>query len=211
MDIERLDILQKIESGEVTPEEGLRLLNEVDGNSPPVSEPMPAYGNPVPAVEVLQPPASHQTFTSQSDLPNFSKFRTFSWILFGAFLILTLISANWMVQGWLANNFGWGFWLSWIPFAIGILGMATSLNSRWLHVRVTDEENGRQRNIRISMPLPLGIASWVLNANPGWLPQEVRDKHIGEVLGEINRSISRDEPFFIQVDENDQHVEIYIG
>jgi len=39
----------------------------------------------------------------------------------------------------------------------------------------------------------------------------VRAKHIGEVLGEINRSISRDEPFFIQVDENDQHVEIYIG
>jgi hypothetical protein len=47
--------------------------------------------------------------------------------------------------------------------------------------------------------------------NPSWLPQEMRNKNIGETLGEVNQSISRNEPFFIEVDEEDQHVEIYIG
>jgi len=211
MEINRLEILQKIETGEVTPEEGLRLLNEVDGNSPVTPEPMTAAAASVPEMEIFQPPVTGQAAAAKTDLPKFSKFRTISWFLFGGFLILTLISANWMVQGWLVNNFGWGFWLSWIPFGIGVLGMATSLNSRWLHLRVTENENGRRKNIRISMPLPLGLASWVLNAVPGWLPPEVREKHIGEALGEINRSITRDEPFYIEVDEDDQHVEIYIG
>lgn len=211
MDINRLEILQKIETGEVTPEEGLRLLNEVDGNLPEIPDRMAVNAAAVSEMEILQPPAASQSAADQADLPQFSKFRTLSWLLFGAFLILTLVSANWMLQGWQANNFGWGFWLSWIPFGIGVLGMATSLNSRWLHLRVTDVKDGRQKNIRISMPLPLGLASWILNAVPGWLPPEVREKHIGETLSEINRSITREEPFYIEVDENDQHVEIYIG
>ncbi|HWR66136.1 MAG TPA: hypothetical protein VN364_08450 [Bellilinea sp.] len=211
MDINRLDILQKIETGEVTPEEGLRLLNAVDGNSPVTPDRMAFDSASVPDVEILQPRVASQAAADKANLPEFSKYRTLSWLMFGAFLILTLVSANWMVQGWLANNFGWGFWLAWIPFGIGVLGMATSLNSRWLHLRVTDTGNGRQKNIRISMPLPLGLASWVLNAVPGWLPREVREKHIGEALSEINHSVSRDEPFFIAVDEDNQHVEIYIG
>jgi len=211
MDINRLEILQKIETGEVTPEEGLRLLNEVDGNSPVDPERMALDSAVVPEVEILQPRFTSQEAAAKPDLPQFSKYRTLSWLMFGAFLILTLVSANWMVQGWVMNNFGWGFWLSWIPFGIGVLGMATSLNSRWLHLRVTDLKDGRQKNIRISMPLPLGLASWILNAVSGWLPPEVREKHIGETLSEINRSISRDEPFYIEVDEDDQHVEIYIG
>lgn len=211
MDFNRLEILHKIETGEVTPEEGLRLLNAVDGNSPVMPEPLAFDTASVPEIEILQPRVASQEAADKARLPEFSKYRTLSWLMFGVSLILTLVSANWMVQGWLANNFGWGFWLSWIPFGIGVLGMATSLNSRWLHLRVTDVENGRQKNIRISMPLPLGLASWILNAFPGWLPREVREKHIGEALSEINRSITRDEPFFIEVDEADQHVEIYIG
>ena len=211
MEIERLEILRKIEAGEVSPEEGLRLLNAVDGDASETPERMGINPISSPAVEVLQPAPSGQNVHPKSDMPDFSKFRMLSWIMFGAFLILTLISANWMIQGWLTKNFGWGFWLSWIPFAVGILGMATSLNSRWLHLRVREGGNGHQKNIRISMPLPLGIASWILNANPQWLPQEVRDKHIGETLREINHSITRDEPFYLEVDEDDQHVEIYIG
>ena len=211
MDVNRPEILQKIETGEMSPEEGLRLLNAVDGDSPVMPEQMAVDYASVPEMEIIRPRDTGQSDKDKASKPEFSKYRTLSWLMFGAFLILTLVSANWMVQGWLANNFGWGFWLSWIPFGIGVLGMATSLNSRWLHLRVTEGKGGERKNIRISMPLPLGLASWVLNAVPGWLPQEVREKHIGEALSEINRSITRDEPFFIEVDEDDQHVEIYIG
>ena len=40
MEIERLEILRKIEAGEVSPEEGLRLLNAVDGDAPETPERM---------------------------------------------------------------------------------------------------------------------------------------------------------------------------
>ncbi len=34
--------------------------------------------------------------------------------------------------GW----FGWGFFLAWIPFLLGVLGILLFWNTRWLHVRV---------------------------------------------------------------------------
>lgn len=205
----RLDVLQKIERGELSPEEGLAQINAIDAGA---DQPAPAATaeEAMPAAEIITP-ARPSGSSTPIDRPDFSRFRFISWILFGVFLILTVLSASWMIQGWQAHPFGWGFWLSWIPFAIGILGMATSLNARWLHLRVTENEDGRQKNIRISMPLPLGIASWVLRANPGWLPQEMRGKNIAESLDEINKGITRDQPFYLEVDEDDEHVEIYIG
>ena len=210
MDSNRLEILQKIESGEVTPEDGLRQLNAIDEDQPTTGQ---EFASPAtdPTVEIISSGQPMQDSAPKADMPDFARFRIISWVLFGAFLLLTLISANWMIQGWQMRPYGWGFWLSWIPFAIGVLGMATSLNTRWLHVRVSEIENGKQKNIRISLPLPLGMASWFFKMNPSWLPQEVRNKNIGETLSEVNQSISRNEPFFIEVDEEDQHVEIYIG
>jgi hypothetical protein len=210
MDSHRLEILQKIESGEVTPEEGLRQLDVFDSEQL-VNEQEPASPAPDPMIEVLSLVTTGKDGPPKSELPDFSRFRIISWLLFGAFLVLTLISANWMIQGWQTHPFGWGFWLSWIPFAIGVVGMATSLNTRWLHLRVTEMENGKEKNIRISMPLPLGLASWFFKINPSWLPQEVRNKNIGETLSEVNKAVSRDEPFYIEVDEEGDHVEIYIG
>ncbi|MHB0989346.1 MAG: hypothetical protein ACYC3P_11890 [Bellilinea sp.] len=210
MDSNRLEILQKIESGEVTPEDGLRQLNAIDEDQPTTGQ---EFASPAtaPTIEAISPAHPDQGSTPDTDMPDYRRFRVISWALFGAFLLLTLISANWMIQSWQMRPYGWGFWLSWIPFAIGVLGMATSLNTRWLHVRVSEIENGKRKNIRISLPLPLGMASWFFKMNPSWLPQEVREKHIGETLSEVNQSISRNEPFFIEVDEEDQHVEIYIG
>ena len=210
MDSNRLEILQKIESGEVTPEDGLRQLNAIDGG-PLAPEQEFTSLPPDPTVEIISSSRPMQDSAPKTDMPDFARFRVISWALFGVFLLLTLISANWMIQSWQMRPYGWGFWLSWIPFAIGVLGMATSLNTRWLHIRVSEMENGKRKNIRISLPLPLGLVSWFFKMNPSWLPQGVRNQNIGETLGEVNQSISRNEPFFIEVDEEDQHVEIYIG
>lgn len=210
MDSNRLEILQKIESGEVTPEDGLRQLNAIEDAQPTTGQ---EFADPAtdPAVMVISPPHPDAGSMPDADAPDYGRFRVISWALFGAFLLLTLISANWMIQSWQIRPYGWGFWLSWIPFAIGVLGMATSLNTRWLHIRVSEMENGKRKHIRISLPLPLGLVSWFFKMNPSWLPQGMRNKNIGETLGEVNQSISRNEPFFIEVDEEDQHVEIYIG
>jgi len=214
MEMNRLEILQKIESGELSVEEGFRLLNELDGA--PAEGTQAAYaGFAQPAageiLESVPPNESMGHDSGKSDVPDFKGFRKWSWILFGVFLLLTAVSAWWMYSAWQNHPFGIGFWLTWIPFGIGVLGMATSINARWLHLRVRDKEHGEWKNIRISIPLPLGIASWVLRANPKWLPPEMREKNLGETLREIDQSISRDQPFYIEVDEEDEHVEIFIG
>jgi len=46
---------------------------------------------------------------------------------------------------------------------------------------------------------------------PQWLPQEMRDKNLGASLEYLNKSITRDQPFYLKVDEDDEQVEIFIG
>lgn len=210
--MDRLEILKKIESGELSVEEGSHLLNELDNGVPPVLPGWTSQAVEEPKVEVIVPSYASRSPNEKAEIPpDFKGYKAWSWVFFSLALLLTGISAWWMVSAWQNKPFGAGFWFSWIPFILGIIGMATSFNTRWLHVRVTDKKNGEWKNIRISLPLPLGLASWVLRIVPGWLPQEVRDKHIGETFNEINRSITRDQPFYVEVDEEDEHVEIYIG
>lgn len=57
----------------------------------------------------------------------------------------------------------------------------------------------------------VGLATWVLKMNPKWMPQEMRDKNIGASLEDLDKSITRDQPFYLKVDEDDEQVEIFIG
>ncbi len=214
MEMNRLEILQKIESGELSVEEGFRLLNELDGAQAEGTQAAYAgFAQPIAGEIVNNAPSNESAGHNAPDFtaPDFKGFRKWSWVLFGVFLLLTAVSAWWMYSAWQNHPFGIGFWLTWIPFGIGVLGMATSFNARWLHLRVREKKEGEWKTIRISFPLPLGIASSVLRAKPGWLPAEMREKNIGETLREIDRSISHDQPFYIEVDEEDEHVEIFIG
>jgi len=210
--MDRLEVLRKIESGELNLDEGSRLLNELDNNLMPDTAVYANRESDTPSVEVINSFPNGRGADGKVDVPpDFKGYKAWSWVFFSLSVLLTGISAWWMVSAWQNKPFGAGFWFSWIPFILGIIGMATSFNTRWLHVRVTEKKDGAFKNIRISLPLPLGLASWILRAVPGWLPQEVQDKHVGETLFEINRSITRDQPFYVEVDEEDQHVEIYIG
>lgn len=214
MDMSRLEILQKIESGELSVEEGARLLNQleaVQAVKAQASYAATADTAPDADPEVVATPAPVEGEFDQSTLPDFRGFKVWSWALFGLFTLITGISAWWMISSWQRHPFGWGFWLSWIPFLLGILGMVTSFNARWLHLRVTERENGEWKTFRLSFPLPLGIAVWALKSNPQWLPRGMRDKNLGVSLDELDKSFTPDQPFYLKVDEDDEHVEIFIG
>lgn len=207
MDSNRLEILKKIEMGELSVDDGFRLLNQMEADQaaevqePAVQAPPEPDAAPEPMVGEVE----------KSTMPEFPRYRIWVWVMFGFFVLLTGISAWWMVSAWQRNPFGWGFWLSWIPFLLGVLGMATSFNARWLHLRVRERKGGEWTNIRLSFPLPLGLATWVLKMNPKWMPQEMRDKNIGASLEDLDKSITRDQPFYLKVDEDDEQVEIFIG
>lgn len=214
MNQNRLDILQKIESGELSVDEGFKLLSQLEAQADGDSQAVFAAAAMPPSEEAPEAVETEVLIGEQDNstaIPDFSRFRVWSWVIFGFFVLLTGISAWWMISAWQRHPFGVGFWLSWVPFLFGVLGMISSFNARWLHVRVRNKKNGDWKSVRVDLPVPLGLAVAVLKSNPRWLPSEVRDKDMGAMLDDINRSITHDQPFYVEVDEDDEHVEVFIG
>ena len=128
--------------------------------------------------------------------------------------VLTAFSAYWIYQGYQKAGLGWGFWLSWIPFIIGLLILIFGwilMESPWLHVRIHTKEEGRFKNIVISMPLPLRIASWVFRTFGQYMPDEVKGKNIEGMLDEIEQSLKRGEPFQVEVDDKEDGEQVYVN
>jgi hypothetical protein len=219
----RLEILRKVESGKLSTEDGSCLLEELEMGLPP-DEPLQAALEPVPSapeVEIILPPAAPQagqlpqlTDLEQSRVNFWQKW----WLLpFGIGVILTLLGAYWMYLGYLSAGLGWGFWLSWIPFGVGVLitaAAARSRTARWLHVRVHEAggKDGRPHNINISLPLPISFGAWLLRTFGRWMPDDFNKQHMDEVLTMLDQALTKDAPLHVMVNEEDgDQVEVFIG
>jgi hypothetical protein len=199
----KLLILKQVEAGVLSPEEGSGLLEilDMDGSLPVEPEPIPDIITSVPhRVEV--PPIAWYWKLGWS---------LFLWLGVG----LTILSAFWMYKGYQVAGFGVGFILSWIPFILGILltyAGARLIEAHWVHIKVNSTEEGKPQNIDIAMPLPLGFVGWIFKNFGRYMPEEIRDKHVDEMLVELEKSIKNGEPFQVQVDDekDGDHVEVLI-
>ena len=222
---QRLDILRKVESGELSTEDGSRLLEELEMGLPPgPGESHPAVQEPVlpaPEIEIISLPAAPQADQAPqlTDLEA-SRFNFWQkwWLLpFSIGVVLTLLGAYWMYLGYVSAGLGWGFWLSWIPFGLGVLitaAAARSRTARWLHVRVHEGggKDGRPHNINISFPLPISFGAWVLRTFGRWMPNDFQKQHMDEVLGMLDQALTKDTPLHVMVNEEDgDQVEVFIG
>lgn len=147
-------------------------------------------------------------------LRRMEQLRRLSWIPLGVGAFILLISAYWMYAGFAAAGLGVGFWLSWLPFLVGLVILYLGfegLHSVWLHVRVRQKPGQRPAVIHISMPLPLGLISWVTRVFGGHLPRP-GNQDIGEILAMVNQGITRETPLYVHVNgDDDEQVEVYIG
>lgn len=208
-------VFDMIEKGQISADEGLRLIKAMEGHKEEVTD---VVG--IQADDSSQDlPAS--TGLEENDLPKIpeeelkrmARLKRW-WVLpFGVGLLITVLGAIWMYMGYAANGFGFGFWLSWIPFLLGIFILALSFQSRdsvWLHVRIKQRPGETPQRIAISLPLPLSLTRWAIstfgNKIPGMQDQPV------EEYSEMLKSVSPEEPFYIHVDEGDgEEVEVFIG
>jgi hypothetical protein len=225
---QRLEILRQVARGELSTQDGSRLLEELEmGLAPSISsDPLPAVQEltppaaSVPDVEVIPPPvpAAADQAPQLTDLEA-SRFNFWQkwWLLpFGIGVILTLLGAYWMYLGYMAAGLGWGFWLSWFPFGLGVLITAVAARSRtarWLHVRVhQDGEDGVPRNVNISFPLPISFGVWALRTFGRWMPDKFQSQHLDEALTMLDQALTRDSPLHVMVNEKDgNRVEVFIG
>jgi len=221
-DVARRKLLSMIENGDISAEEGLRLLNAFDNASEKNQEGNhPASDKTdLSSIKSKQDQSEdegeveiHHLSSMSDDGKRIKKLKKW-WILpFGVGLILTVVSAIWMYLGYVSKGLGWGFWLSWFPFILGILIMALSAMSskgKWLHVRVHEKKKGSNTHINISMPLPLGAARWFFRNFGDKIPK-TRNIPIDEMLTEFENGISADSPFYVKVDDEGDDVEVFIG
>jgi hypothetical protein len=211
------EILQKIERGELSAREGLRLLNEME-NSQPESAPAEPV-DPLKVDVVYTPSASQRQDEEKDRLSEEALERELnSWkrwwtIPFWIGVAITLLSAGLMYWGFSAARFSWGFWLSCLPFLLGtaLLTLAwRSQASRWLHVRVRQKPGQKPALIAISMPLPLRFIAWLLRTFGERIPS-LKNKEIGLILETLDESLSSQTPLYVHVNEDEEDVQVYIG
>lgn len=200
-------ILDMVEEGTISAEEGLRLINAMEGTKKEeAAEPEPT------AAEVV-PPGEAPAQISPEERRRMARLKRW-WVLpFGIGLLITALGAIWMFSGYQAKGFGWGFWLSWIPFLLGIFLVAVSFQtsrSLWLHVRIKQRPGQSPPRIAISLPMPVGLTRWFLRNFGGRIPG-LKDQPYGDIA-DILENLSSEEPFYVHVQEDDgEEVEVFIG
>jgi hypothetical protein len=151
------------------------------------------------------------------DIPDMNRYRRF-WI--APFVILSAVTtllALWLKA--LATHrksklpFGFLFVFSLFLFSLGSTVLIfMSRKSTWVHVRV-QEKNGA--NIAISMPLPLSLASWVIDYAREFVEGEALDNlemaATAIAAAQENFNDADADPIMINVDDEDAQVQVFIG
>jgi len=238
---ERLKILEMIDKGQISAQDGIRLLNALSGDLEEVSVP-PALGDwqAPPTVLPDQPPAVDEpaqaatTAPDQADPPpgeqfaaepqvippqerfdpNQLRWRSFWWIPMWVGVGITLVAALLMFGAWNSGGFGFWFACTWFPFILGVAVMAlawASRTARWLHVRIHQKPGETPERISISLPIPLRLTAWFLRIFGKKIPQ-FGNTGLDELIMALDAT-SPDAPFYVEVNEgkNGERVEVYIG
>lgn len=224
-DNRRIQILEMIESGQISTAEGLRRLSELEEQggvagqlAEQVPEPLPPPGSTFettePGGDQFVSGASHRP-TPSALPPAAAKWRRWwqvpLWIGVGVTVFGGLL-LYWVLQ---AAGVGFWFFCSSLPLLLGVAILVLAWGARtspWLHLRIQQQPGEWPRQIAISLPLPLGLTSWFLR-NFGERIPDIQGQRMGEIISAVRNSASPENPLYIEVDEGEggEKVQIYIG
>jgi len=182
---ERLQILEMIETGKISVEEGARRLEALAEPAQPslhVSAPRPALVR---------------------------------WLWQVAFWVGVVLMAwgGWLLASSYAGEVATGrlVW-AWLILILGILGMMLGWwlqRARWLCVRVRQLDGP---NITIALPLPLRLVAWGLRIAQPFVPQ-LKDAGVSELLLAMQKELHDGHPFVVEVDEGEdgEQAQVYFG
>ncbi len=203
MDSAERMVLDMVESGQISADEGLRLIKAMEGK-PGIADETEAVFS---ADETLVPSIPEGERQRMAQLKRW-------WVLpFGIGLLITTLGAVWMYSAYIDQGFGFGFWMALVLFFIGIGAAAISFQtsrSLWLHVRIRQRPGEKPGRIAFSLPIPLSLTRWIFRSFGDRIPG-IKDQP-AENITEILEGISPDEPFYVHVNEGDgEEVEVFIG
>jgi hypothetical protein len=233
---ERKKILEMIEQGVISAQEGVKLLDALDGESevsslpeieaiPQVAEPPENLTEEIPSdfgeapedvpEDVLEPDAVYHPDPPQP--PDMDDIKTWKrwwvipmWVGVG----ITVVGGALMYGAFARSGVGFWFACAWFPFLLGVLVMALAWSSRtapWLHVRVHQRPGETPQKIAISFPLPIRLAGWGLRTFGHYIPN-MEGVDLDGVMEAIDESAKDGTPFFVDVDDEDgERVQVFIG
>ncbi|MBE0686051.1 MAG: hypothetical protein IH585_08625 [Anaerolineaceae bacterium] len=206
MEQNRLEILKKVELGEISLEEASDLLSEIEENRVVIHE--------QPEVIYKEQSINDQpTLSDKNEKPAWSIVFWLIPLLFG--VLLTVFSSTWLYQNYLSSGLGFKFWLTWIPFLIGVFLIYFGWilqRASWIHLNIKQPKGESPQRIFLAFPLPFQLIGFFLRIFKGKLPSNVSGLDIEELMVTLDQQLKKDEPLYVHVDDEDgTKVEIYIG
>lgn len=205
---ERRKILQLVEEGKISAQEAASLMRALDDDAEDAEAEM----------EVIHPVAG--SGFERTEAPEFDQIkaraRRFALIPLWAGVLITVFSA-WAIYA-IQQNAGANFWFYCmiVPLMLGVLLIALGSGgraSRWIYVNV-DRRNAQPgdgpRHITLGFPIPLGFVGWFFST----FGQNIEGMGIGkgQAIAEMMEAAKNsDQPLMVNVDEGDEHVQVYIG
>jgi len=196
-------ILTMLEQGTITADEAARLLNALSAEDSSNGAPEAA----MPTEAVVEPePIGFD--------PHSKRWQGLQQIPFAISLTVLIVTAwglyaTYQKAG--AITFGWVLLL--LLFLVALFATVVSIwmiNAPWLHVRIRE---GSGRRISISLPIPLLLAQWGIRIARRYVDDQTATylDTSAEFLDAMRKDRKQSEPIMIDVDEGDQHVQVYIG
>lgn len=217
---ERRQVLEMVQSGKISAEQGLELLKALQEDDEAAASPIEKNEPNVfsssnvaaPTGEEDLPPRHSQTS------PNLGKgakhWRNWWLIPLWIGVGLTVISALLMFIAYQSGGFGFWFACTWFPFLLGVVVMAlaaTSRTARWLHVRIKQSPGEFPQKIAFSLPIPIRLTGWFFRTFRHTIPGLDSVPNIDEMLKALDE-VTSEAPFYVEVDEGDgERVEVYIA
>ena len=213
---ERKKILQMVADGTITAEGAAGLMRALDDDTDPGTN--HADESAEAELEVIQP--HRGSSYEKAEAPEFDRIkeraRRFALIPLWIGIIFTVFSA-WAIYA-IQQNVGVNFWFycMTLPLLAGVLLIALgagSRTSRWIYVDV-DRRNAEPgdgpRHITLGFPIPLGFVAWFFE-NFGHNFTGMSKGRVEGIIQMMNATKDSKEPLMINVDDDDAHVQVYIG
>jgi hypothetical protein len=189
---ERMSILNMVESGQISTEDALQLLealnqSEMSGETEP-----------------------YEWETSSADAP-----QSGDWWIYptAAGAVVMAVGAPLLVLGIMRTTpILLAFCCGWTPFLIGLAILTIgvwSRGARWLYLRIENADASR-RTIAFGFPLPLTLSAWIMRIIRPFVPQ-ISDVPVEEMILALRDNDG--EPIYIDVqdEDDDEHVTVFIG
>ena len=152
-DLAERKVLDMVEQGHISAEEGLQLIKAMGKATKPAQE-SSLNAIDTTAFETVSDFYEPQPISQKLSEEEMRRIRQLKrwWVLpLGLGVLITTLSAIGMIYGYQAKGIGVGFWLASLPLAFGIFMIGLSIQTRrgvWLHVRIKQKSGETPSGLR---------------------------------------------------------------